>query len=166
MCPQWNNCQLQKIVSIYEIYVVFIYVLLIWTFLVFPYWMSPSLKISSYENQPIFIFQIWTTTRIRIQRWIWQIPTVTTLSGGNGMLWLLMFKVDQMKKHLQKRRMVMKIQFLCPKIVCARPVGKLCLYVVMESVFGLGRYVQYSGSVTFWYGFGSVLQTNGSGFGS
>ena len=29
MCPQWNNCQLQKIVSIYEIFVVFIYVLLI-----------------------------------------------------------------------------------------------------------------------------------------
>jgi hypothetical protein len=73
------------------------------------------------------------------------------------MLWLLMFKVDQMKKHLQERRMVMKIQFLCPKIVCARAVGKLDLYVVMESVFGLCRYVQYSGS---------ELQTNGSGFGS
>jgi hypothetical protein len=29
MCPEWNNCQLQKIVSIYEIFVVFIYVLLI-----------------------------------------------------------------------------------------------------------------------------------------
>ena len=82
------------------------------------------------------------------------------------MLSLLMSKVDQMRKHLQERRMVMKVQFLCPKIVCARAVGKLGLYVVMESVFGLGRYVQYSGSVTFWYGFGSVLQTNGSGFGS
>jgi hypothetical protein len=52
-----------------------------------------------------------------------------------------MFKADQRRKHLQERMMTLKVQvqFLCPKIACARTVGKSFLEEASNNKCELGN---------------------------